>query len=67
TIILDKPENWFNWLFIRQDIADRHNLWQYVNPDVAKEDLPELTESPKPQLTDYKARATKLSDLGTDD
>jgi hypothetical protein len=61
TIILDTPEDWFTWLFIRQDVANRYDLWKYINPDVAKENLPELTESPEPQLTDYKARATKLS------
>ncbi|KAF2750048.1 hypothetical protein M011DRAFT_509319 [Sporormia fimetaria CBS 119925] len=67
TIILDKPDDWFNWLFIRQDIANRHGLWQYIDPDVAKETLPVLTEPPEPQLTDYKAGATKLSELPADD
>ncbi|KAF2868151.1 hypothetical protein BDV95DRAFT_501028, partial [Massariosphaeria phaeospora] len=32
-------------LFFRRDVANRHGLWQYINPDVAKELLPELTES----------------------
>ena len=67
TIILDKPDDWFNWLFIRRDVANRHGLWQYINPDVAKESLPVLTEPPEPQLTDSKAGATKLSDLAADD
>ncbi|KAF2624745.1 hypothetical protein BU25DRAFT_347556 [Macroventuria anomochaeta] len=67
TVILNTPDDWFAWLFIRQDVADCHGLWEYINPDVAKENLPELTESPEPQLTDYKARATKLSDLDAED
>ena len=67
TIILDKPDDWFTWLFIRRDVANRHGLWQYINPDVAEELLPELTEPPEPQLIEYNARATKLSDLSADD
>jgi hypothetical protein len=67
TIILDKPEDWFTWLFILRDVANCHGLLQYINPDVAKEDLPELTEPSEPQLIDYNARATRLSDLSADD
>jgi hypothetical protein len=67
TVILDKLEDWFTWLFIRRDVANRHGLWQYINPDVAKELLPELTEAAEPQLIDYKAGAIRLSDLTTDD
>ena len=66
TVILNTPDDWFTWLFIRRDVANRHGLLQYINPDVAKEDLPELTESPEPQLIDYQAGATRLSDLTAD-
>jgi hypothetical protein len=65
TVILNTPDDWFTWLFIRRDVANRHGLWQYINPDVAKELLPELTEAAEPQLIDYKARAIRLSDLTT--
>jgi hypothetical protein len=66
TVILNTPDDWFTWLFIRRDVANRHGLWQYINPDVVKELLPELTESPEPQLIDYQAGATRLSDLTAD-
>ncbi|KAF2022901.1 hypothetical protein EK21DRAFT_105570 [Setomelanomma holmii] len=39
----------------------------YINPDVAKEHLPELTEASEPQLIDYQAGATRLSDLTAND
>jgi hypothetical protein len=42
-------------------------IWQYINPDVARELLPELTEATEPQLIDYNARAIRLSDLTADD
>jgi hypothetical protein len=67
TVILNTPDDWFNWLFIRRDVANRHGLWQYINPDVARELLPELTEATEPQLIDYKAGAIRLSDLTADD
>jgi hypothetical protein len=67
TVILNTPDDWFTWLFIRRDVANRHGLWQYINPDVAKELLPELTEAAEPQLIDYKAGAIRLSDLTADD
>ena len=66
--ILDKVDDWFNWIFLRKDFAKDHKIWQYVNPDTPKESLPDLEASnPKPLLTDYKARATKLSDLSPED
>ncbi|KAI1515851.1 hypothetical protein Ptr86124_005852 [Pyrenophora tritici-repentis] len=67
TVILNTPDDWFTWLFIRRDVANRHGLWQYINPDVARELLPELAEAPEPQLIDYQAGATRLSDLTADD
>ena len=68
TVILDKVDDWFNWIFLRKDFAKDHKIWQYVNPDTPKESLPDLEASnPKPLLTDYKARATKLSDLSPED
>jgi hypothetical protein len=72
TVILNMPDNWFTWLFIRQDVANRrdvanrHGLWQYIHPDVVRELLPELTEATEPQLIDYKAGAVRLSDLTAD-
>jgi hypothetical protein len=67
TVILNTPNDWFTWLFIRRDVADRHGLWQYINPDVARELLPELTEATEPRLIDYQAGAVRLSDLTADD
>jgi hypothetical protein len=67
TAILNTPDEWFTWLFIRRDVANRHGLWQYINPDVARELLPELTEATEPRLIDYNARAIRLSDLTADD
>ncbi|KAF1827994.1 hypothetical protein BDW02DRAFT_454583, partial [Decorospora gaudefroyi] len=72
TVILNTPDDWFTWLFIRRDVANyadtnRHGLWQYINPDVARELLPGLTEAAEPQLIDYQAGATRLSDLTADD
>lgn len=67
TVILDKPSDWHNWLFIRQDAAQRNGLWQYVNPDIAADKLPELEEPVEPTLTDYKDSTESLRDLNAAD
>jgi hypothetical protein len=66
TVILNTPDKWFTWLFIRRDVANCHGLWQYINPDITRELLPELTEATEPPLIDYNARAMRLSDLTAD-
>lgn len=67
TVILDTPNDWLSWLFIRKDSCRRHELWQYVNPDTPKGELPELTAPIEPQYKDYNVNATRLADLSTDD
>ncbi|KAF1974400.1 hypothetical protein BU23DRAFT_637975 [Bimuria novae-zelandiae CBS 107.79] len=55
-------------IFLRKDFAKDHKIWLYVNPDTPKENIPDLeAANPKPQLTNYKARASKLSDLSPED
>jgi hypothetical protein len=48
TVILNTPDDWFTWLYIHRNVANRHDLWQYINPDVARELLSKLTEATKP-------------------
>ncbi|VCU40657.1 Bgt-20919-3, partial [Blumeria graminis f. sp. tritici] len=67
TVVLDKPGDWFDWLFIRKDSCFRHDLWQYVNPETPRHSLPVLTEPPEPGLTSYKADAISLANLGKED
>ncbi|KAF1965195.1 hypothetical protein BU23DRAFT_561290 [Bimuria novae-zelandiae CBS 107.79] len=54
TVVLNKPEDWQAWIFLRKDAAQQHDLWQYCNPDVATADLPLLTEPVKPMAHQYK-------------
>ncbi|KAI9771020.1 MAG: hypothetical protein M1839_002988 [Geoglossum umbratile] len=44
-----------------------HELWQYVDPDTLKEELPKLTAPLEPQYADYDVDATRLADLSSDD
>jgi hypothetical protein len=67
TVILNTPDDWLTWLFIRRDVTNRHGLWQYINPDVERGLLPALIEATEPQLIDYRAGAIRLSDLTADD
>ncbi|KAF1358657.1 hypothetical protein EJ07DRAFT_156495 [Lizonia empirigonia] len=44
TVILEKPADWEEWIFLRKDSADRHHLWSMVNPDLDEADLEKLEE-----------------------
>jgi hypothetical protein len=60
TIILDKPEHWTTWLFLRKDRANRNQLWKYVDPDLS-EDLVSKLDAEKPiekQFRDFHRSAT---------
>ncbi|RKF65967.1 hypothetical protein GcM3_114018, partial [Golovinomyces cichoracearum] len=61
TVVLDKPDDWYNWLLIRKDSCRRHDIWRYVDPDNSKDSLPQLTEPTESHVTMYKTGATTLS------
>ncbi|KAI1673246.1 hypothetical protein L13192_04105 [Pyrenophora tritici-repentis] len=44
TVILEKPADWEEWIFLRKDSADRHHLWSMVNPDLDETALEKLEE-----------------------
>ena len=67
TIILDKPTDWLNWLFIRKDSCRRHELWQYVNPETPEDQIPSLKEPREPLVTEYSETATSLASLSAED
>lgn len=33
TVILDTPTNWKPWIFIIRNLAQGHNVWEYLDPD----------------------------------
>lgn len=49
-IVLDKPSDWDEWLFLLKRKANNHDIWQYINPEEATQ--PALPE--KPTLPDAK-------------
>ncbi|KAF1351690.1 hypothetical protein EJ07DRAFT_159227 [Lizonia empirigonia] len=44
TVILEKPADWEEWIFLRKDSADRHHLWSMVDPDLDQAALEKLEE-----------------------
>jgi hypothetical protein len=45
TVILEKPADWEEWIFLRKDSADRHHLWLMVNLDLDETALEKLEET----------------------
>ncbi|KAI1670089.1 hypothetical protein L13192_05605 [Pyrenophora tritici-repentis] len=63
TVVLDRADDWHKWLFIRKDTAQKHELWQYVDPATKAADLPTLLAPIEPQLADHAAGATSIAHL----
>jgi hypothetical protein len=63
TVVLERADDWHEWLFIRKDTAQKYELWQYVDPATKAADLPTLLASVEPQPTDYNEDATSLAHL----
>ena len=62
TVILERPSDWHEWLFIIRNRALDNNIEQLVNPDLATEPL-RPTEPTKPTPNDVKRGANGLTDL----
>jgi hypothetical protein len=63
TVVLNRADDWHNWLFILKDTAQKNELWQYVDPATKAADLPTLLAPVAPQLTDYNKDATSFVHL----
>ena len=44
TVILEKPTDWEEWIFLRKDSAESHHIWSMVNPDLDETALEKLEE-----------------------
>ncbi|KAI1559418.1 hypothetical protein PtrEW7m1_011899, partial [Pyrenophora tritici-repentis] len=48
TVILEKPSDWQEWLFLRRDKATLNGIWEYCNPDMSQHELKKLIEPVRP-------------------
>jgi hypothetical protein len=67
TVILDTANDWHNWIFVRQDRANRNGLWPYCNPELRPEEVLKLGEPIEPEISTFHTSATKLSDLSKEE
>src|SRR2546423_15215547 len=50
TVVLDKPSDWYEWIFILEQKAKAANSWNLINPDLNTEPAqPEEPIEPRPQ------------------
>jgi hypothetical protein len=63
TVVLDRADNWHKWLFIREDTAQKNELWQYVDPTTKAADFLPLLALIELQLTEHNEYATSLAHL----
>lgn len=62
TVILEKPSDWHEWLFIIRNKALDNGIEQLIDPDLATEP-PKLTEPTKPTPQNVKFDALGITDL----
>ncbi|KAF2621316.1 hypothetical protein BU25DRAFT_354700 [Macroventuria anomochaeta] len=61
SVILSKPNDWEIWLFVKKDIADRHELWPYINPSLPADKLLQLKHEKPKEKPVWKFKRTQLS------
>jgi hypothetical protein len=72
TVILEKPADWEEWIFLRKDSADRHQLWSMVNPNLDEAALEKLEEPVAVEPEQYHDEAEEdtgvvLKDMTTEE
>jgi len=60
TIILNKPEDWEQWIWQLQALVDKR-IWAHVDPDNAAPQRGLLQEPPHPKVTDFNENATSYA------
>ena len=64
TIILNKPEDWEQWLWQLQALVDKR-IWAHVDPAKEAPQQGLLQEPPHPEVTDFNENATSYAQLST--
>ncbi len=64
TIILNKPEDWEQWLWQLQALVDKR-IWAHVDPTKEAPQQGLLQKPPHPEVTDFNAGATSYAQLST--
>ncbi|KAI0604184.1 hypothetical protein TUN205_11570, partial [Pyrenophora tritici-repentis] len=63
TVILEKPSDWQEWLFLRRDKATLNGIWEYCNPDMSQHELKKLIEPVRPTPATVAEGVTLRSQL----
>jgi hypothetical protein len=64
TIILNKPDDWEQWLWQLQALVDQQ-IWAHVNPDKEAPQRGLLQAPPYLEVTDFNENATLYAQLST--
>ena len=67
TVILSNPSDWDEWLEIIKTKAVGGEVWKFIDPAIAKDELPSLTEPTIPTPQDVNPDKTSLAQLNDDE
>ena len=67
SVVLASPRDWKDWLNVVKSAASKSDIWKYIDPAVADDILPVLTEPEYPSFRTVKPTATAISELNSDE
>ena len=63
TVILKKIEDWDNWYMMIRTAAKVTKVWQYINPETPKNEIPTLDKLQEPLFSNVQQGARTMMDL----
>jgi hypothetical protein len=63
-VILNRPSDWFTWIFIIRDLATQAGVWEYIDPALAS--VPTLTAPERPHPSIIEPGIATIADLDDD-
>src|SRR5947209_18204722 len=67
TVIIDGTNTWHDWLEVIKTKARAGEVWEYVDPSLAADQVEQLVAPRKPKPSDIKAGAVSPIDLNDDE
>jgi hypothetical protein len=62
-ITLEGEDNWFDYIDAVETTARKADIWEYINPEQAKEAIPVLVRPIEPQVKDFFEADDIIDDL----
>jgi len=62
-VVLNTSSDWHEWIYVIKLKATVSDIWEHINPDTPKDDIPALSEPERPTPSEVRQAATRIADL----